>query len=130
MPQFILSMLAVIRVFFRSRTDTALELLAPRQQVAVLKRKRRRPTLKSLDRFFWTTLDCLWSRWSEVLVIVKHKTFSAGTVPDSACSGVGVPARPASDQSFSGRFDSSFDDGGGVRSFGPALHAPKGVGAL
>src|SRR4030095_5798447 len=45
-PQFILSMLAVLRVFFRSRSDTALEVLALRQQVAVLKRKRPRPVLK------------------------------------------------------------------------------------
>ena len=32
-PEFILSILAVIRVFFRSRSDTALEVLALRQQV-------------------------------------------------------------------------------------------------
>ena len=36
-----LSVLAAIRVFFRSRSDTALEVLALRQQAAVLKRKRR-----------------------------------------------------------------------------------------
>ena len=74
MPQFILSILAVIRVFFRSRTDTALEVLALRQQVAVLKRKRPRPTLNSLDRFFWTTLRRFWPRWTDVLVIVKPET--------------------------------------------------------
>ena len=58
---FILSMLAVIRVFFRSRGDTALEILALRQQVAVLKRKRPRPRLNAIDRLLWTakseTLD-------------------------------------------------------------------------
>ena len=74
MPQFILSILAVIRVFLRSRTDTALEVLALRQQVAVLKRKRPRPTLNSLDRFFRTTLRRFWSRWTDVLVIVKPET--------------------------------------------------------
>ena len=74
MLEFILSMLAVIRVFFRSRSDTALEVFALRQQVAVLKRKRPRPTLNSRDRFFWTTLRRFWSRWSEVLVIVKPET--------------------------------------------------------
>ena len=41
-PEFILSILAVIRVFFRSRSDTALEVLALRQQVAVLKRANGR----------------------------------------------------------------------------------------
>jgi hypothetical protein len=73
-PEFILSILAVIRVFFRSRRDTALEILALRQQLAVLKRKRPRPPLCSLDRLFWTILLQLWSRWAEVLVIVKSKT--------------------------------------------------------
>ena len=72
--QCMLTILAVIRVFFRSRADTALEVLALRQQVAVLKRKRPRPTVHSLDRFFWTTLRRFWSRWSDVLVIVKPET--------------------------------------------------------
>ena len=70
----ILSLLAAMRVFFRSRSDTALEVLALRQQVAVLKRKRPRPRLSSLDRLFWTILLQLWSPWAEVLVIVKSKT--------------------------------------------------------
>jgi putative transposase len=73
-PEFILAILAVIRVFFRSRSDTALEVLALRQQVAVLKRKRPRPALNSRDRLFWTTLRRCWSRWSDVLVIVKPET--------------------------------------------------------
>ena len=73
-PEFILSLLAAIRVFFRSRSDTALEVLALRQQVAVLKRRRPRPTLRHLDRLFWTTLRRFWSRWADVLVIVKPET--------------------------------------------------------
>jgi hypothetical protein len=73
-PEFILSVLAVIRVLFRSRADTALEVLALRQQVAVLKRKRTRPTLNAMDRLFWTTLRRFWSRWTDVLVIVKPET--------------------------------------------------------
>ncbi len=43
MLEFILSVLAVTRVFLRSRSDTALEVLALGQQVAVLKRKHRGP---------------------------------------------------------------------------------------
>ena len=74
MREFILSVIAVIRIFCQSRSDTALEVLALRQQVAVLKRKRPRPVLNSLDRLFWTTLRHLWSRWTEVLVIVKPET--------------------------------------------------------
>ena len=72
--EVILSFIAGIRVFFRSRRDTALEVLALRQKVAVLKRKRPRPKLNSLDQLFWTTLRHCWSRWTEVLVIVKPDT--------------------------------------------------------
>jgi len=74
MPRCILIIVAVIGVFFRSRTDIALEILALRQQVAVLKRKQPRPTIHLLDRFFWTTLRHLWPRWSDVLLVVKPAT--------------------------------------------------------
>jgi len=39
--------------FVRSRNDLGLEILALRQQVAVLKRKRPRPRLNDSDRLFW-----------------------------------------------------------------------------
>jgi len=74
MVRFILALLAALRVFFRSRGDTALEVLALRQQVTVLKRKRPRPPLNSSDRLFWTLLRSLWTRWAEVLAIVKPET--------------------------------------------------------
>ena len=49
MPEFILAIVAVIRVFYRTRSATALEVLALRQPVAVLKRKR--PRTSALTRF-------------------------------------------------------------------------------
>ena len=70
----ILSLVAAVRVFFRGRTDTALEVLALRQQLAVLQRKRPRAPLNSWDRMFWVTLRGVWSRWREVFVIVKPET--------------------------------------------------------
>ena len=70
----ILALLLAVRVFFLSRSDTALEVLALRHQVAVLKRKRPRPILSRLDRLFWTSLCRCWPRWAEVLVIVKPET--------------------------------------------------------
>ena len=70
----IIAFLAAIRVFFSSHVDTSMEVLALRQQVAVLKRKRPRPSLNRLDRIFWTTLRYIWPRWSDVLVIVKPET--------------------------------------------------------
>ena len=74
MFQFIIALLALAQAFFRTRQDTALEILALRQQVAVLKRKRPRPRLNRLDRLFWTTLRGIWPRWSEVLIVVKPET--------------------------------------------------------
>jgi len=68
MAEFILSILAAIRVFLRSRGDTALEVLALRRQVAVLKRKRPRPRLNRLDRLFWPTRRQLWPRWTDILI--------------------------------------------------------------
>ena len=77
MFQFVLSLLAAVRVFFSTRRDTALEVLALRQQLAVLKRKRPRPPLHSFDRLFWTTLRRLCPRWTDLLVIVKPETVIA-----------------------------------------------------
>ena len=74
MFRFILALLAALRVFFRSRHDTALEMLALRQQVAVLKRKRPRPGLNPWDRLFWVALRHFWPRWAEVLVVVRPET--------------------------------------------------------
>ena len=72
--RLLLSLIAAARVFFRSRADIALEVLALRQQVVVLKRKRPRPQLSPLDRMFWTVLRTMWSHWRDALVIVKPET--------------------------------------------------------
>ena len=74
MLQIILSFFVAIRVFVRSRSDTALEVLALRQQVAALKRKRPRPKLNFWDRIFWTVLRECWPRWKDVLILVKPDT--------------------------------------------------------
>jgi putative transposase len=74
MLELLLSVLAAVRVFFRSRADVSLEVLALRQQVAVLKRQRPRPSLTRLDRVFWITLRRVWRRWADVLLIVKPET--------------------------------------------------------
>ena len=74
MVDFILAILAAFRVFFASRLETSLEVLALHQQLAVFKRKRPRPSINRFDRFFRTALRALWPRWSEVLLIVKPET--------------------------------------------------------
>ena len=74
MLEFVLALAAAARVFFRSRSDVALEVLALRQQLAVLKRKRPRPELNAADRLFCTMLRHCWSHWKDVLVFVKPET--------------------------------------------------------
>ena len=92
---FMVSILSALRFFFRSRCDTALEFLALRQQVAVLQRKRPRPTLNSMDRLFWTLLHRCWSRCADVLVLVNPETVVGWHRRVSGSTGVGDPARGA-----------------------------------
>jgi hypothetical protein len=89
MFEFILALLTSVRVFFRSRSETALEILALRQQIVVLKRKRLRPRLHQFDRLFWIILRCVWSRWAEVLVAVKPETVVGWHRADFGSSGSG-----------------------------------------
>jgi len=74
----VLELISAIRaagqVFFRSRRDAAIEILALRQQLVVFKRKHPRPKLSSVDRLFWTILRRIWLGWAEALIIVKPDT--------------------------------------------------------
>ena len=56
------------------RSDLALENLALRQQLAVLRRQHRRPRIRKLDRAFWVILSRFWGDWKETLIIVKPET--------------------------------------------------------
>jgi putative transposase len=60
--------------FLRSRNSLGLEIVALRQQVNVLKRKHPRPRMSMWDQVFWVFLRRVWSRWAEVLVVVKPET--------------------------------------------------------
>lgn len=74
MFDLLLALAAAGRVFFCSRADTALEVLALRQQVAMLKRKHPRPALNRLDRVLWMWLRQFWPRWTDAPIIVKLET--------------------------------------------------------
>ena len=74
MIDLLLALGAAARFFLRNRADTALEILALRQQLAVLKRKRARPALNRLDRAFWILLRRVWPRWTDALIILRPET--------------------------------------------------------
>ena len=61
----------------RPRASLVLENLALRQQLSVLRRSTPRPRLRRLDRAFWIVLSRTWSRWADVLAIVKPATVIA-----------------------------------------------------
>jgi putative transposase len=58
---------------FRDRRDLALENLALRQQLGVLKRKGV-ARLKREDRVFWVVLSRIWPHWRRVLHLIKADT--------------------------------------------------------
>jgi putative transposase len=55
----------------KERREPALENLALRQQLAILKRSNRRPQPRRKDRLFWVGLSMTWKPWPESLVIVR-----------------------------------------------------------
>ena len=65
---------AYLLAFLRSRHNLGLEILALRQQLAVLKRKHPRPQLKRNDRMFWIALSKVWTQWSNALILVHPDT--------------------------------------------------------
>src|SRR5262249_43739539 len=44
------------------------------QQIAILKRKQKRPRLTRWDRLFWIALACYWKGWRKYLFIVHADT--------------------------------------------------------
>ena len=54
--------------------ELALENLALRQQLTVLKRQYPRPRLRRVDRIFWVWLSTVWSHWRQALMIVRPET--------------------------------------------------------
>jgi hypothetical protein len=77
MIPLLIGFLTCLNVFFRSRYNLGLEILALRQQLGIMKRKVPRPRLRTQDRIFWVLLRSLWPAWSNVLVIVKPETVVA-----------------------------------------------------
>jgi len=65
---------AVFGSFFRGKHALVLENLALRQQLAVYKRVKKRPRLRSTDRAFWVWLSKFWAGWKTPLILVRPET--------------------------------------------------------
>jgi len=59
---------------FRSRRHLVMENLALRQQLTVLKAKRKRPKLRAYDKLFWVLARRFWSEWKSFLLVVTPET--------------------------------------------------------
>ena len=56
------------------RRDLALENLALRHQLTVLKRQSKKPQLEDRDRLFWIGMKRFWPGWSGALHLVQPAT--------------------------------------------------------
>ena len=68
------ALFATARSSLGSRRELALENLVLRQQLAILKRKTKRPKLNNADRAFRVALCGLWPDWQSALILVKPET--------------------------------------------------------
>ena len=66
--------LLLFRALFRDRSQLALENLALRQQLAILRHKAPRPKLLRTDRAFWVSLARVWDQWRSALILVRPET--------------------------------------------------------
>jgi hypothetical protein len=69
----VFALLGALRASLRTRTDLALENLALRQQLVLLRRSKR-PQFGRLERLFWVWLSDQWAGWREALHVVRPQT--------------------------------------------------------
>jgi hypothetical protein len=76
----------------RSRRALVAENAMLRQQLIVAMRRVKRPRFTTFDRVILVPLSMLFTRWRQVLLLVRPETLLAGIARDSACRGLGVLA--------------------------------------
>src|SRR2546421_8194670 len=70
----VLALLGTLRAALRTHTALALENLALRQQLALLRRRSKRPQFALLDRLLWVWLSNQWAGWRDALHVVRPET--------------------------------------------------------
>jgi putative transposase len=64
----------IIKSLFKSKKDLLLENMALRQQLSTFLIKRSKPKSTDVNRSFWIALKKVFSKWGDILVIVKPET--------------------------------------------------------
>jgi putative transposase len=67
-------LLRSLGLIFSGHQAVALENVALRQQLAVLRRTVKRPPLCNRDRLFWVLLAKAWRGWRTALIVVQPDT--------------------------------------------------------
>src|SRR2546425_450446 len=70
----LLHLLRLLPFLCGGHRQLALENLALRHQLAVYRRTKPRPKLRTIDRLFWVGLARVWTGWRQSLVIVAPAT--------------------------------------------------------
>jgi len=70
----VFALLGALSAALGARSDHVLENLALRQQLALIRRRAKRPRFGQLDRLFRMWLSQRWARWREALHIVQPQT--------------------------------------------------------
>ena len=71
---WIIQLLGLINALLADRSRLALENVALRQQLAVLRRSVNRAKIDDIDRVFWILMRRLLDGWRDTLLIVKPET--------------------------------------------------------
>jgi hypothetical protein len=74
MMKMLLKLILNILLRPQKDSDLVLENLVLRQQLAIWKRHKKRPQIRTKDRLFWSLLSRFWGNWQESLIIVKPET--------------------------------------------------------
>src|SRR5262245_7642849 len=90
-------LLLLARSFFAPRLELMAEILALRQQLAILNRTAKRPSLRFQDRLFWIALSQFWRDWRSALLIVKPETVIKCIVKGFGFIGAGSRKQVARD---------------------------------
>ena len=82
------NLLQLVRLLVEDRKRLALENLALRHQLAVLKRTVKRPEIHDSDRMFWILMRRALREWRETLHFVKPDTVVRWRYDQMLCTGL------------------------------------------
>ena len=68
------TLVSLLQLAVKDRTQLALENIALRHQLAVYKRSVKRPNIRDGDRIFWLTVVRVLKEWRQALVFVQPET--------------------------------------------------------